>query len=97
MKDPNQTPGALIAGTIVGGLLTLGPVVGGIGAVLGMIRAFRVLGSSGIADPLILAGEISHALWWTAGGLGSLLIGLPLLITCSVLWIYHGQGVRGQR
>lgn len=97
MKDPNQTPPALIAGTVLGSLLTLAPLAAVVGTVFGMVRAFRVMGSSGIAEPRLLASEISSVLQWTTVGLALGVLGLPLLITCSVLWVYHRQSVRGQR
>jgi biopolymer transport protein ExbB/TolQ len=97
MNDPNKTPQILVVGTVLGAILTLGPVAGLLGTVIAMMRAFNVLGSSGIADPRALAESISHALFWTASGLALVVIGLPLLITCSVLWVYHLQSVRGQR
>lgn len=97
MNNPNQTPPILIVGTILGSVLTLGPVAGLLGTVISMMRAFTVLGSSGIADPRALSESIAQSLFWTATGLALVVIGLPMLITCSVLWIYHLQKVRGQR
>jgi biopolymer transport protein ExbB/TolQ len=97
MNDPNQTPPILIVGTVLGAILTFAPVAGMVGTALSMMRAFDVLGSSGIADPRALAEAISHALFWGAASLALLVLGLPLLITSSVLWVYHGQKVRGLR
>ncbi len=45
------------------------PMLGLFGTVFGMIGAFRVLKSSGSADPAVLAGEISVALLTTMWGL----------------------------
>jgi biopolymer transport protein ExbB len=45
------------------------PMVGLTGTVLGMIKAFQTLGSSGAADPSKLAGNISEVLVATGAGL----------------------------
>jgi len=45
------------------------PMVGLTGTVLGMIKAFETLGSSGAADPSKLAGNISEVLVATGTGL----------------------------
>jgi biopolymer transport protein ExbB len=48
---------------------TLGPLLGLVGTVYGMIRAFRTLSSGGVkVDPGRLAGDISHALVVTLVG-----------------------------
>ena len=45
------------------------PMVGLLGTVTGMIKAFQVLGSSGIGDPSQLSGAIGEVLVATASGL----------------------------
>lgn len=45
------------------------PMIGLLGTVTGMIRAFATLGSSGIGDPSALAGAIGEVLIATASGL----------------------------
>jgi len=50
------------------------PMIGLLGTVTGMIRAFATLGSSGIGDPSALAGAIGEVLVATASGL---LIAIP--------------------
>ena len=45
------------------------PMVGLTGTVMGMIKAFETLGSSGAADPSKLAGNISEVLVATGAGL----------------------------
>src|SRR5207302_6602356 len=45
------------------------PMIGLLGTVTGMIRAFATLGSSGIGDPGALAGAIGEVLVATASGL----------------------------
>ena len=50
-----------------------------------MTRAFRILGSQGIADPGNLSAAIGEALVSTAAGLIACPIGLALLIPCIVV------------
>lgn len=45
------------------------PVIGMVGTVLGMQKAFGELGSSGIGDPAALSGHIGDVLVYTASGL----------------------------
>ena len=45
------------------------PMIGLTGTVLGMIKAFDTLGSSGVGDPSKLSEAIGHVLVCTAGGL----------------------------
>ena len=45
------------------------PMIGLLGTVIGMMRAFAVLGSSGIGDPRALASSIGEVLLATASGL----------------------------
>jgi biopolymer transport protein ExbB len=52
-------------------IVTLAPLLGLLGTVLGMIEAFRALETSGArADPAVLAGGIWEALLTTAAGMG---------------------------
>ena len=46
------------------------PMLGLLGTVTGMMRAFSTLGASGIGDPSQLAGAIGEVLVATASGLG---------------------------
>lgn len=50
------------------------PMLGLLGTVSGMIKAFASLGTSGMGNPKVLAANISEALWTTASGL---VIALP--------------------
>ncbi|MDP7417279.1 MAG: MotA/TolQ/ExbB proton channel family protein, partial [Desulfobacterales bacterium] len=47
----------------------LAPLVGFLGTVSGMIRAFNDIAAAGDVDPSVVAGGISEALLTTAGGL----------------------------
>ncbi len=53
------------------------PMIGLLGTVIGMIGAFAVLGSSGIADPRALSQKIGEVLYATASGL---FIAIPAFI-----------------
>lgn len=62
-------------------IITIAPLVGLLGTVLGMIEAFQVLQDSGAqADPSALAGGIWEALLTTAAGMG---IAIPASILLS--------------
>ncbi len=51
-------------------MITVAPLLGIFGTVLGIISSFEVLGNSGIADPKLVTGGIAQALLTTAAGLG---------------------------
>ncbi len=75
----------LIAGIVVGSLLSLAPLFGMLGTVYGMIRAFNVLGNAGVADPRALAGHIATTLDSTAAGLFLFPFGVVIL-TLSIVF-----------
>lgn len=75
----------LRAGLVVGALLTCAPLFGILGTMVGMARAFRTLGDSGIGDPRSLAGALGETLSVSAGTLALFPIGLVLLIVCGRL------------
>lgn len=58
------------------------PMIGLTGTVVGMIKAFAVLGSSGIADPTALSARIAEVLTATAGGL---IVAIPAFIFFYIL------------
>jgi len=51
-------------------MITVAPLLGIFGTVLGIISSFEILGSGGIADPKLVTGGIAQALITTATGLG---------------------------
>lgn len=71
---------------VIGSLLTLGPLWGVMGTVIGMIRAFGTLNKTGPATPEHLASDISLSLWSTAAGILVSPIGLALLIG-GIIWL----------
>ena len=58
------------------------PMIGLTGTVVGMIKAFAVLGASGIADPTALSARIAEVLTATAGGL---IVAIPAFIFFYIL------------
>jgi biopolymer transport protein ExbB len=62
---------------LLGTLAAVGPLLGLLGTVTGMIRTFGVIRVIGVGDPLQLSGGIAEALLNTAGGL---VVGIPALI-----------------
>ena len=59
-------------------MITVAPLLGIFGTVLGIISSFEMLGSSGIADPRLVTSGIAQALITTATGLGiSILAVIP--------------------
>jgi biopolymer transport protein ExbB len=65
-------------GTIAG----VSPLLGLLGTVTGIIRAFSAINISGLGDPRVLSGGISEALVATAGGLA---VAIPSLIAYRYL------------
>ena len=62
---------------ILGTVVTISPLLGLLGTVRGMIRAFNVVALQGVGEPGALAAGISEALYTTAFGLG---IAIPALV-----------------
>ena len=61
----------------LGTISTITPLLGLLGTVIGMIKVFTVITTTGVGDPSQLAGGISEALITTAAGLT---IAIPCLI-----------------
>jgi len=57
-------------------IITMAPLLGILGTVLGIISSFDLLGSSGIEDPKAVTGGIAQALITTAAGLSIALVTL---------------------
>jgi biopolymer transport protein ExbB/TolQ len=75
----------LMAGIIVGALLMVSPVVGLMGTVFGMTRAFSVLGSSGVKDPQALSDSIGTTLVSRAVGFFLFPVGI-VMFTLSLIF-----------
>ncbi|WP_373050814.1 MotA/TolQ/ExbB proton channel family protein [Thalassovita aquimarina] len=72
-------------------IMTIAPLIGLLGTVLGMIEAFQALETSGgQADPSVLAGGIWEALLTTAAGMA---VAIPAAVALS--W-FEGIGERVQ-
>jgi biopolymer transport protein ExbB len=54
---------------VVGTIAAISPLLGLLGTVTGMIKAFNVISTHGVGNPSSLAGGISEALITTAAGL----------------------------
>lgn len=55
-------------------MITVAPLLGIFGTVIGIIDSFEILGTAGIADPRAVTGGIAQALITTAAGLGIAII-----------------------
>jgi biopolymer transport protein ExbB len=97
MAKESANMGTLINYLSVIGVVT--PMIGLLGTVTGMIKAFATLGSSGIGDPSSLAGAIGEVLVATASGL---VIAIPafgmfyFLRNRSIAAMHHIQDVINQ-
>lgn len=62
---------------LLGTIATISPLLGLLGTVLGMIRAFTQLSIDGVGSPATLGGGISEALITTASGLA---VAIPIIL-----------------
>lgn len=62
---------------LMGTIATISPLLGLLGTVLGMIRAFNVIASQGMGTPATLGGGISEALVTTAAGMT---VAIPVIL-----------------
>lgn len=62
---------------VLGTVASISPLLGLLGTVLGMIRTFNALSTSGAGNPMALAGGIAEALITTAAGLS---VAIPALL-----------------
>ena len=62
---------------LLGTIANISPLLGLLGTVLGMIKAFNVIATKGMGTPAILGGGISEALITTAAGLT---VAVPLIL-----------------
>ncbi|MBN2809900.1 MAG: MotA/TolQ/ExbB proton channel family protein [Deltaproteobacteria bacterium] len=75
VKEAIEDVGRLEAATlerflaVLGTIAGIAPLLGLLGTVTGMIKAFNVISQAGIGNPQMLAGGISEALITTAAGL----------------------------
>ena len=83
--------GLLVAGIVIGCLLTLGPLWGLIGTVLGMMNAFTTLGKQGVSDPAALSASVGEVLVSTAVGIFVAPIGAIILAVCIVVLVRSQQ------
>ncbi|RMF86179.1 MAG: MotA/TolQ/ExbB proton channel family protein, partial [Nitrospinota bacterium] len=62
---------------ILGTIAAIAPLLGLLGTVTGMIKAFRVVSVQGVGHPSALAGGIAEALLTTAAGL---IVAIPTIV-----------------
>jgi biopolymer transport protein ExbB len=62
---------------LMGTIATISPLLGLLGTVLGMIRAFNVIATQGMGTPATLGGGISEALVTTAAGMT---VAIPVIL-----------------
>lgn len=83
MKEAIEEVGRQVVHEMERYLITLGtiasisPLLGLLGTVIGMIKVFSVIVTTGVGDPAVLAGGISEALITTAAGLS---VAIPTLM-----------------
>ncbi len=65
--------------TVLDTIVTMAPLLGILGTVLGIIASFDLLGASGIEDPKAVTGGIAQALITTAAGLTVAIVSLVAL------------------
>ena len=82
-----NTTGKVLA--IVGALCQLGPFIGLTGTMIGMVKAFDNLGSSGTSDPATLSAAIGEVLISFISGLVVSLMGMALLLTGISMFNYR--------
>jgi biopolymer transport protein ExbB len=68
--------------SLIGTIATIEPMLGLLGTVTGMIRAFTVIALKGTGNPQALAGGISEALITTEAGL---IVAIPLVYLHNIL------------
>lgn len=78
MNEPPSNSGAFIAK--LGAWLQLAQLIGLAGTVLGMMKAFSALKTTGTSDPERLSGAIGEVLWSTFAGMAVSLVGIVLVL-----------------
>ncbi|WP_372807987.1 MotA/TolQ/ExbB proton channel family protein [Pontiella sp.] len=76
-SPPTKTPVVL---TVLGSILSLGPVLGFLGTVISMMLSFHAMGDGGMDKPEALASNIGFALTSTAVGILLFPLGVILLV-----------------
>lgn len=79
---------------IAGAILQLSPLLGVVGTIAGMMKAFRALGDAGVADPAQLSDSIGQVLVSTATGIALGLAGMACLAAGVLLFNYRQRWAR---
>ena len=77
--------------TVLSTIGSVAPLLGLLGTILGMIRAFAAIARSGVGDPTVVASGISEALITTATGL---IIAIPTIVLHRYLAVKAGRMLR---
>ena len=96
MSSLPETPapprrGLITAGLVIGTLLTLSPVFGLLGTVVGMMNAFQALGTHGAGDTGQLSVGIGEVLGSTIVGL---ILFIPGVVILMLSIIHHRRAKR---
>ena len=76
-----------LIGMVLGAILSLSPAFGLLGTAIGMIRAFSLLGHSGVADPKALSADMSGVLYSAAVGFILCPVGLVLFTVSLIFYL----------
>ena len=77
--------------TVLSTIGSVAPLLGLLGTILGMIRAFSAIARAGVGDPTVVASGISEALITTATGL---MIAIPTIVLHRYLAVKAGRILR---
>jgi len=77
--------------TILSTIGSVAPLLGLLGTILGMIRAFSAIARAGVGDPTVVASGISEALITTATGL---MVAIPTIVLHRYLAVKAGRMLR---
>ncbi len=74
----------LIIWLVIGVILSLGPIWGIVGTVVGMIMTFARIQQGGMAEPEVLANDVSITLITTAAGFLMCPVGIVIIIVSAI-------------
>ncbi len=81
-----------LVGLLVGlGMMLLAPLIGLIGATVGMRQAFSALGQNGVGDPNQLSHGVGAVLSSNIAAIGTGIAGLLVFATCLVIYLLAGR------
>lgn len=72
-----QMPAMIERLSVLDTIVTIAPLLGLLGTIIGMIKAFQIVGASGLSSPMKITGGIAEALIATSTGLTITILTLP--------------------